>query len=51
MGDYSLRIKLEDREFEAHAPDPGTVAKMINQATRKFTGGHALYLEEEIELP
>jgi len=51
MAEYSLRIKLDNKEISAHAPDPETVAKMINQATKKFLGGIPVYLQEEIKLP
>ena len=51
MTDFSLRIKFDNNSIEAHASDPETVAKMINQATKKFFGGLSVYLQEEIKLP
>lgn len=40
MSDYSLRVKLKDFEFEAHATNPDEVRSMIDDCTKKYLSSY-----------
>ncbi len=50
MADYSLRVKIDKIEIEAHATNPTTVAQMINQSTKKFLVQYTVYQKNDLNL-